>query len=68
MTDSAATCPYRDKPFPLPPSLTVEAARTHPRYKYALEPGAPCELAEGHDGPHRNGGLIWHDPPLYLVV
>lgn len=29
--------------------------------------GATCELEQGHEGPHRNGGLIWHDPPLLLV-
>lgn len=36
--------------------------------KRCLSPdGARCELLAGHDGAHRNGGLIWHDPPLLLV-
>jgi hypothetical protein len=29
--------------------------------------GAQCELKHGHKGPHRNGCLIWHDPPLLVV-
>jgi hypothetical protein len=33
-----------------------------------LEPtGARCELDTEHRGPHRNGLLIWHDPPVIFV-
>lgn len=60
-------CSNRDKPWPLPPSLTIAAARTHPRYRHHLEPGARCELDDGHDGPHRAGCLLWNDPPVIYV-
>ena len=33
--------------------------------------GPVCQLADPHDGtnvPHRNGLLVWHDPPLILVA
>ncbi len=33
--------------------------------------GPTCERADPHDGtnaPHRNGLLVWHDPPLILVA
>lgn len=61
-------CAARCKPRPLPPSLTIEKASTHPLYRYSLEPGAQCDLADAHDGPHRAGGLIWHEPPLIVVA
>ena len=32
-----------------------------------LPPGARCECEQDHDGPHRNGGLIWHDPAKLIV-
>jgi hypothetical protein len=60
-------CPKRVKSSPLPPSFPLEAARSHPRFRYYLEPGAQCEHEEGHDGPHRNGLLVWHDPPAVFV-
>lgn len=59
-------CATRDKPFPLPPSLPIELARSHPRFKHWLEPGAQCELESGHIGPHRAGLLVWHDPPIVV--
>lgn len=60
-------CPKRDKPEPLPPSFPIERAREHPRYRHTFAPTVQCELERGHDGPHRNGGLVWHDPPLLFV-
>lgn len=60
-------CMNRCKADPLPPGLTPEAAKWHPRYTYYLEPGARCIRVAGHDGPHRTGHLIWHDPPIVFV-
>ena len=62
-----ARCANRCKPTPLPPSFPIEQARTHPRYRHRLEPGAQCEHEADHDGPHRNGCLVWHDPPRIVV-
>lgn len=59
----AKTCPQD----PIPPSFPLEAARTHPRYRYLLEPGARCTLDAGHEGKHRAGGLTWHDPKVLFV-
>lgn len=64
-------CSKRCKPSPLPAGLPIESARNHPTFKYRLEPGAQCELDEGHPGEdpdrHRNGSLIWWDPPAIFV-
>jgi len=60
-------CSKRDKALPTPPSFPLDRAAVHPTYRHRLEPGAQCELAAGHDGPHRNGCLIWHDPPRIMV-
>lgn len=69
-------CTTRAPKTPLPPSLEIEKARTHPTYKYALEPTAQCELDQGHGDMtgeydvarrHCNGELLWWDPPIILV-
>jgi hypothetical protein len=69
-------CPSRAPKDPLPPSFTIEAARSHPHYKHYLEPQAQCELDAGHgDGTdehdvarrHENGCLKWWDPPILHV-
>jgi len=52
---------------PTPPSLTLEAAAMHPRYKHLLEPGAQCEREAGHEEPHRCGLLRWYDPTALFV-
>ena len=51
----------------LPAGLSVQVAETHPRYQHLLIPGAQCTLEDEHEGPHRDGGLIWHDPPKLVV-
>ena len=63
MTRCTNRCPNP----PLPAGLSVRTAETHPRYKHLLIPGAQCTLEEGHDGPHRDPGLTWHDPPKLIV-
>lgn len=69
-------CSSRAPKTPLPAGLTVESARTHPLWKYALEPTAQCDLDQGHgDGTpdhdperrHRNGLLLWWDPVVIYV-
>lgn len=69
-------CGSKAPKTPLPAGFPVELARNHPDWKYALEPSARCELDDGHgDGTdeydvarrHRNGGLLWWDPPIVLV-
>jgi hypothetical protein len=69
-------CTSRAPKTPLPQSVTIESARTHPLWKYALQPSAQCELDDGHgDGTdehdvarrHRNGGLLWWDPAIIIV-
>lgn len=60
-------CEKRCPNSPLPAGLPNEVAETHPRYKHLLVPGAQCEQEDGHVGPHRNGGLIWHDPAKLIV-
>jgi hypothetical protein len=32
-----------------------------------LDRKIPCELEAGHAGVHRNGPLLWHEPPLVIV-
>lgn len=68
MTGDRERCEERDKPWPLPPSFTIAAARLHPRYRHYLEPGARCELEADHAGPHRAGQLIWHTTPVVLIA
>jgi hypothetical protein len=64
MSRCAKRCP---KPS-LPAGMTMETAALHPRHKHLLEPGAQCELEEhGEDVAHRNGGLVWWDPPKLVV-
>lgn len=69
-------CTSRAPKTPLTPSLEIEKARLHPLYRYCLEPTAQCELDHGHgDGTvdhdvarrHRNGELLWWDPPVVFV-
>jgi len=60
-------CPYRIPQSPLPPSSSVEAAKTHPRYRHLFEPGAQCMLVADHDGPHKRGSVAWHDPKVVYV-
>lgn len=60
-------CENKYKNPPLPAGMPVEAARNHPRYAHLLIPGAQCTLELDHAEPYRDGGLIWHDPPLLLV-
>jgi hypothetical protein len=36
-------------------------------YRCLTPDGAQCELEDAHAGPHRNGLLIWHDPPVIFV-
>jgi len=60
-------CTKRAANPPLPPSFPLELAPSHPRYRHFLTPGARCELELGHDGPHRNGLLVWHDPAVLYV-
>lgn len=36
-------------------------------YRCLAPDGAQCELAVDHQGPHRSGLLIWHDPPMLFV-
>lgn len=69
-------CPSHAPKTPLPPSFTIENARAHPQWKYALEPSAQCELESGHGNGtdeydvarrHRNGGLLWWEPPIVIV-
>jgi hypothetical protein len=76
MAAMVSRCPKHCKPDPIPPSMTIEAAAHHPGLHHLLEPGAQCELEPGHgDGTpehdearrHRNGGLVWWDPPLFAV-
>jgi hypothetical protein len=51
-----------------PQGMSREALRQHPTYRhYVDQPGAQCELEAGHDGTHRSGGLVWHDPPALFV-
>lgn len=50
-----------------PQGFTNESAKLHPLFKHLLGKGAKCELADQHDPPHRNGTLLWHDPPLLLL-
>ena len=61
-------CPKRVPPPRTPDGWTVEQLRSHPTYRYFLEPYSQCELEVGHAGPHRDGGLIWHDPPLIEIA
>lgn len=61
-------CPKRCRAEPTPEGMPLDVVAVHPRYAYRLEPGAQCELELEHDGPHRNGGLIWHDPPIVYVA
>jgi hypothetical protein len=70
-------CSSRAPKDALPPSMTIEAARSHPRYRYYLEPQAQCELEDGHGAGtgehderrrHRNGCLLWWDPPIVVVI
>lgn len=60
-----ARCAKRAPPPALPAGMTVEVARTHPRFRYWLEPGARCELDARHKPAdrHRSGVLVWYDPP-----
>lgn len=72
----ADRCPSRAPKTPLPQSVTIETASTHPTWKYALQKSAQCELDQGHgDGTtehdvtrrHRNGELVWWEPPVTFV-
>lgn len=69
-------CPKRCKPDPIPPSMTLDAARQHPAYRHLLDDGAQCTLDAGHgEGTderdvarrHENGGLQWWDPVIIIV-
>lgn len=71
-----AQCPTRAPKTPLPPSFEIDKAQTHPYWKHALEPTAQCELEAGHgegadeydvERRHRNGELVWWDPPIIMV-
>lgn len=36
-------------------------------YRCLKPDGAQCEHDADHEGPHRNGLLVWHDPPIVFV-
>lgn len=59
-------CAKRAAQPKIPEGFSVEACTTHPTYRYLLDPGARCELDDGHPGPHRAGLLVWHDPPIVV--
>lgn len=72
----ADQCASRAPKTRTPDGWTVEQLQSHPTYRYHLEPTARCELDAGHgavDGPHgearrhRNGLLVWWDPPIFEV-
>lgn len=48
----------------VPTRMSLEVVAGSPRHRHLLEPSAQCELSDGHDGPHRNGLLVWHAPPI----
>lgn len=63
MTRCTSKCPDES----LPAGMTLDVARTHPRYKHLLE-RIQCELQAGHEGVHRRGAhLSWHDPQRLIV-
>lgn len=62
------TCTKRAPSQSPPQGFTNESAKEHPLYKHLLGKGAQCERDAGHDPPHRNGTLTWHDPPLLLIA
>jgi hypothetical protein len=64
---AAERCSSRAPKTRTPEGMPVERCAAHPTFRYRLEPTARCELELEHDGPHRNGGLIWHEPPLLLL-
>lgn len=44
--------------------MPLDVVAGSPRHRHLLAPSALCELELDHDGPHRNGGLLWNAPPI----
>jgi hypothetical protein len=65
---AAGRCPYRVAATRAPDGWSNEAQASHPTYRHYGDPQAQCEHDAGHEGPHRNGSLVWHDPPVVIVV
>jgi len=59
-----STCPVR----PTPEGMPIETVRNSPRYRHLLEPGARCELEEGHEGRHASAPLYWWSPPIVVTI
>ncbi len=69
-TEAVGVTPPCEKRCPNPPvpaGTPLAVARSARGLKHLTTPGAQCELEHGHDGPHRNGLLVWHDPPAVYV-
>lgn len=49
-----------------PEGLTVKQALESDAWRGYVE-ATYCTLEDGHDGPHRTLGAIWHDPPIVTV-
>lgn len=59
-----SSCDSRAPRYPTPEGMPLDVVAGSPRHRHLLTPSAPCELELGHAGPHRNGLLVWHAPPL----
>lgn len=60
------TCASRAPQPPTPEGMALDVVSGSPAHRHLLAPGAACELARGHSGPHRAGVLRWHAPPIVV--
>jgi hypothetical protein len=61
-----SSCDSRAPRYPTPEGMPLDVVAGSPRHRHLLTPSAPCELEAGHAGPHRNGLLVWHAPPIVV--